>query len=68
MAVQINFQITDKENEILTIIATRNNTTISLYCKQIIRGWIESQVRGRYQKEFNSKTLSELESLFGQLY
>lgn len=68
MAVQITFQISDKENAILDIIATRNSTTIPLYCRNIVRGWVESQVRGVYQREFNKKTLAELEDLFGQLY
>ena len=68
MAVDITITISNKENEILEIIATRNGKTVAKYCENIVKGWAESQIRGIYQREFNKKTLSELIDLFGNIY
>ena len=51
--------------EILTDIAVTNKLSIPVYCENIVKVWLESQLRGKYQDVSTKMTLEELKLKLG---
>ena len=67
--MELKITITDPEEiEILEEIALTNNLSMVDYSTNIIRGWIQGQLRGRYLKHIQNLEPEKIKVLLGKNY
>jgi len=65
--MRIELYISRREYMFLKKIAAGEGLTLLEYATNVIRGWINKQLRGEYQKLFNSMNILEYANLFGDV-
>lgn len=65
--MRIELYISRREYMLLKKIAANESLTLLEYATNIIRGWVDRQLRGEYQKLFNGMTVLEYANLFGDI-
>jgi len=63
--ITIDVDFTQQELNVLNAIAKQAGKSTKEYCINIVRNFARSKMKAVYQAEFNKKSLSELENLFG---
>ncbi len=62
----ITLSFNQREEYILTAIASKSSLTPNEYCENIVRNFVIAQIRGYYQKKFNEATIAQLISILGE--
>ena len=55
------------ELETLKIIAANNKLTTEQYATNIVRGWIQNQIKGMYIAHVQEKSIADIKSKIGHL-
>ena len=67
MATTITFDLTGLPEKALIKIAAANSLDPETYAHNIVIAFLNDQVRGFYQKKFNSLTTQQMIQIFGDM-
>lgn len=65
--IRIELYISRREYMLLKKIAAVEGLTILDYATNIVRGWVNGQLRGEYKKLFDKMNILECANLFGDI-
>lgn len=63
----VTITISQNEYDLMVEIAAHEGIPPKEYATNILRVYLKAQIRGIYQERFDSKTIAELEALFGPI-
>ena len=65
--MEILIVLTEREANMLEQIISKSSLTAEEYAANIVKGFLQDQIKGKFKYEFNKKTDDELAVLFGEI-
>ena len=65
--MEILIVLTEREANMLEQIISKSSLTAEEYAANIVKGFLQDQIKGKFKDEFNKKTDDELAVLFGEI-
>ena len=65
--MEILIVLTERQANMLEQIISKSSLTAEEYAANIVKGFLQDQIKGKFKDEFNKKTDDELAVLFGEI-
>ena len=65
--MEILIVLTEREANMIEQIISKSSLTAEEYAANIVKGFLQDQIKGKFKYEFNKKTDDELAVLFGEI-